>query len=103
MKFLGLFACGAVLGVAGFLILYHLNAAPLQLFDEGTYAQVVDESFARHDFLTFTYQGQLFFDKPPLYFWLAAPAMAAFGEWGIRIPAAAAGIVLVAVVMFLAY
>lgn len=101
----GIFFCGVVLGAASFLLFNDLGVAPLELYDEGTYAQVVAESIARGDFLTFTYQNQLFFDKPPLYFWLAGIATVLTNDpvLGIRLPAALAGIGVVAMVIVLAY
>ncbi len=101
----GIFFCGVVLGIALFLLFNNLGVAPLELYDEGTYAQVVAESIARGDFLTFTYQDQLFFDKPPLYFWLAGIATMLTNDpvLGIRLPAALAGVGVVVMVMVLAY
>lgn len=93
------------MGVAIFMLLHNLGAAPLVQHDEGTYAAVVGESLARGDFVTFTYQGEEFFDKPPLYFWLAGLATYATGDavLGIRLPAALAGIAVVALTMLLAH
>lgn len=98
-------ALGAVVAVAAMLLFGGLGGTLLTLYDEGTYAQVVEESIARGDFLTFTYGGVVFFDKPPLYFWLAglAALVTEDRELMIRIPAAAAGLGVVIATMLLAY
>lgn len=100
-----LVAGALVLAAAAWLMLGDLGTAPLQLYDEGTYAQVVVESIERGDFMTFTYEGELFFDKPPLYFWLAGAAswFTDSSALMIRLPAAVAGVLLVAATMLLAY
>jgi 4-amino-4-deoxy-L-arabinose transferase-like glycosyltransferase len=95
----------AVVVWAAWALLNNLGQGPLQQYDEGTYAQVVQESFDRGDFLTFNLGGKVWFEKPPLYFWLAGAATAATGDpiLGIRLPAAVAGILLVMAVMLLVY
>ncbi|HEY6022197.1 MAG TPA: glycosyltransferase family 39 protein [Candidatus Paceibacterota bacterium] len=105
MKYWGLFVCSIVLGVGAFMLLHNLGVGPLAQYDEGTYATVVHESFVRHDFLTFTYFGNLFFEKPPLYFWLAGVATFITNNpiLGIRLPAALAALATVALIMYMAY
>lgn len=100
---LGFVAIGLVFGVAAFALLHDLGRAPLQEYDEGTYAEVVGESLARHDFLTFTHKSELFFDKPPLYFWLAAAATTVTHDSavGIRLPAALAALGVVGLVVLI--
>lgn len=94
-----------VLAWAAWALLGNLGATPLQQHDEGTYAQVVGESLERGDFFTFSLDGVAWFEKPPLYFWLAGAATALTGDpvLGIRLPAAVAGVLLVAAVMLLVY
>lgn len=105
MKQAGMAACVAVLLWAVWVMLGNLGQEPLVAYDEGTYAQVVQESFERGDFLSFTLYGNSWFEKPPLYFWLAGAAtyVTADPVLGIRLPAALFGIAVVALVMFLAY
>jgi 4-amino-4-deoxy-L-arabinose transferase-like glycosyltransferase len=95
----------AVMVWAAWALLGNLGQGPLQLYDEGTYAQVVQESFDRGDFLTFSLGDNAWFEKPPLYFWLAGIATALTHDpiLGIRLPAALAGVLLVAAVMLLVY
>lgn len=56
--------------------------------DEGFYGAVTAEMLQRGDFITPYYNGQPWFEKPILLYWLAAPFMKVFGIWiGPRIPA----------------
>lgn len=105
MKQAGRLACGLVLVWAAWAMLAGLWQGPLAVYDEGTYAQVVQESVERRDFLTFMLNGNLWFEKPPLYFWLAGAATYLTDDpiLGIRLPAALFGIAVVALVMALAY
>lgn len=81
--------------------LTNLGARPLEDYDEATYASVLKSSFERGDFLNFQYFGQNWFEKPPLYFWLATASTKVFGfnEFALRFPSAAFGVLSV----FIAY
>jgi 4-amino-4-deoxy-L-arabinose transferase-like glycosyltransferase len=59
---------------------------PLMLPDEGRYVGVAFEMLRTGDWLTPTLDGLPFFHKPPLFYWLTAAAMRAFGphEWAAR-------------------
>lgn len=55
--------------------------------DEGFYAAVVAEMNRRHDWITPYYNGQPWFEKPILLYWLAKPCLMTFGEAvGPRLP-----------------
>lgn len=105
MQKAGLVACGLVLVWAAYVMLEDVGKAPLQVYDEGTYAKVVAESIERGDFITFTLHERLWFEKPPLYFWLAGVATYMTGSdiLGIRLPAALFGVATVAMTMLLAH
>lgn len=105
MQKMGQVLCGLVLVWAAWATLNNLWVGPLEVYDEGTYAKITQESLARRDFLTFTLYDNLWFEKPPLYFWLAGVATAATGSevLGIRLPAALFAIALVVLTMFVAY
>lgn len=71
------------------LLLYFLimtGARPLNIPDEGRYPEVAREMLLTGDFITPRNNGVVFLDKPALYYWLQALAMAAFGieVWSIR-------------------
>jgi 4-amino-4-deoxy-L-arabinose transferase-like glycosyltransferase len=56
--------------------------------DEGFYAAVVSEMIRRGEWVTPFYNGQPWFEKPILAYWIAIPSVAVFGEWvGPRLPA----------------
>ena len=93
-----------VLALSAFLLLYHLSAQPFQ-DDEALYAQVTSESLASHNFLTFTDRGELYFNKPPLEFWLMdlSRSVVPDVQEAQRLPSALAGILLIAAVMLLVF
>lgn len=59
-------------------------------YDEAIYAKVYHESSIRNNFFTFTYLDKPWFEKPPLYFWLAKGSTMLFGknEFSLRLPSA---------------
>ncbi len=63
-----------------------LGGRPLFEPDEGRYAEIPREMLATHDWVTPRLDGVLYFEKPPLYYWLNAGAMSlfGFGEWVVR-------------------
>jgi 4-amino-4-deoxy-L-arabinose transferase-like glycosyltransferase len=72
----------------------YLGSYPLFTPDEGRYTEVAREMLANHDFITPRVNGVPFLDKPALYYWLQAAALAMFGikEWAIRFFPACFGI-----------
>ncbi len=85
------------------LLLMVLQTGKTPLFepDEGRYAEIPREMLTTGDFVTPRLNGVLYFEKPPLYYWLVAGSMALLGEgeWAIRLPGmlASAGMVLLTV------
>lgn len=59
---------------------------PLMLPDEGRYVGVAWEMLRSGDWLTPTLNGLPFFHKPPLFYWITAASLSAFGlhEWPAR-------------------
>jgi 4-amino-4-deoxy-L-arabinose transferase-like glycosyltransferase len=51
------------------LAFYNLAAPDIQFWDEATNAQVVVESAQAGDWWNLRYQGDYFWEKPPLYYW----------------------------------
>jgi 4-amino-4-deoxy-L-arabinose transferase-like glycosyltransferase len=57
-----------------------LGSVPLLEPDEGRYTEIPLEMLARHDFVTPHLNGVLYFEKPPLYYWLNAAALTVFSR-----------------------
>lgn len=68
--------------------------------DEPRYAQVAREMFLRHDLVTPTLGGNIWFEKPALLYWMMIASFKLFGvsEWAARLPAAISGVLTVAAV-----
>ncbi|MBI4118918.1 MAG: glycosyltransferase family 39 protein [Parcubacteria group bacterium] len=81
--------------LASLFYFINLGQRPLEDYDEATYASVLKSSFERNDFLSFEYFGQNWFEKPPLYFWLAAASVKVLGfnEFAVRFPSAIFGVI----------
>ena len=64
-------------------------SVPLLDPDEGLHAAIAQEMVLRHDYLTPTFLGEPFLDKPVLFFWAEAFSIRALGmhESAVRLPA----------------
>lgn len=69
-----------LLGVLALLYFGVLGSFPLLDPDEGRYAEIPREMLASHDFVTPRLDGVVYFEKPPLHYWLTASALAVLGE-----------------------
>src|SRR5438128_1266516 len=76
--------------------LYH----PLASFDEAWYAAVARNIRHTGDWLSLTYNGEHYWDKPPILIWLTAACYRLFGqsEFVTRLPAMAASFACLLVV-----
>lgn len=61
------------------LLFWRLGAAPLLEPDEGRYTEIPREMLATGDLGTPRLDGVLYFEKPPLYYWLNAASIRVFG------------------------
>ena len=98
---------GVVLA-AGLLFLPNLAGIDLWAPDEPRYAQVAEELRRQPngavDWVVLRLNGEVYTQKPPLYYWLVAGLGALGGgvdEWAARLPSALAGIGVVALTIFL--
>lgn len=94
-----------LLGTA-FLAFWSLGSLPLIDVDEPVYGQVGREMAhaGLAHWLSPRYGGQLWFDKPPLFYWLSALSMRGLGvtEFAARLPSAALSVGLVGATYMLA-
>ncbi len=90
-----------MLALALIITLLNLGRIPLFDEDEGEYAEVAVEMAHSGDFITPTLNGQPFFEKPILAFWLQAPLVQVFGvhAWVFRLPSAVACLLWVALLI----
>lgn len=83
------------LGILFYLIFFHnIGAYPLMDADETRYVSMARDMFHSKDFLTLYLNGEYFFEKPPLFFWLESLSFFIFGEvneFTARFPVAALG------------
>src|SRR5262245_50578347 len=77
-----------------------LGARPLLAPDELRYAEVPREMIASGDWTVPRLDGVLYFEKPPLGYWLTALAIRAFGEraFSVRLPFALSTLFAAAIV-----
>lgn len=80
------------------VIFYHLGSNSLHDGDEAKFAFVTKEMIKSGDYITPHIQGEPYFGKPPLRFWLTSVLFRIFGtsEWIIRFWSAAAAVGCVA-------
>ncbi len=86
-------------------ILFFFKLGSFSLYDaaETTYGEFIKQIRLTGDWLTLRYNAEIIFDKPPLYFWLAAMATFVFGfnEFAIRFWAAISGVLTVITTFYL--
>src|SRR5947209_7020653 len=92
----------AMLAVSAFLFFHGLGSIGLAGADEPRYAQVAREMLARHDWVTPILYGQVWLEKPALYYWRAMMSYGTFGvhDWAARMPSASFAFWMVVVVYF---
>ena len=89
-----LFFIGIILLVCLQLFCYRIGQRPLWEYDEAMHAQVAKEMLERGDWCTPVFNGENFYDKPVLHFWLVIGSYLALGvnELAARLPSALLGI-----------
>lgn len=84
---------------------YHIGAYPLLDIDETRYVDMAKNMFNTKDFLTLYLNGDYFFEKPPLYFWLECLSFGFFkavNEFSARIPMVLLSLLPLGFLIFLA-
>jgi 4-amino-4-deoxy-L-arabinose transferase-like glycosyltransferase len=76
------------LAATGLCLVSLAARAPLIDPDEGLHAAIAQEMLLRHDYVTPTFLGEPFLDKPILFFWAEAASLQLFGmnETAVRLP-----------------
>lgn len=89
--------------LSGILFFFNLGAFSLYDAAETTYGEFIKQIRLTGDWITMHYNGEIIFDKPPLYFWLATIATFIFGfnEFAIRFWAALSGVFTVVTTFYL--
>lgn len=78
-----------------FIFIFKTGSYALMDIDETRYASMAHDMFRSKDFMTLYLNGEYFFEKPPLYFWLECLSFGLFGhvnEFTVRFPVATLGI-----------
>ena len=93
-----------LLGFCLVLFFLNLNRWDLWTPDEPRYAEVAKEMVSRGDWILMHYNGRIYPDKPPLFFWLIAFSSylwQGFSSFSVRFPAALFGTLTVLLTFFL--
>lgn len=93
-----------LLGLALLLFVPGLGARDFWAPVEPRYAEIVRVMFAKGEWVVPTVNGELYTDKPILYFWLvliASKLVGVVNEWTVRLPAAMGGVGLVLATYFI--
>ena len=86
-----------LLALSAAIFLGGLGRLPLLGRDESLYGEAAREMLASGDWVTPRVNGGAFFEKPPLYYWMAAASYRVFGvsPFAARLPAALMGVLTV--------
>lgn len=86
-----------------FIFFFGIGSYSLMDIDETRYASMAHDMFRSKDFMTLYLNGEYFFEKPPLYFWLECLSFGLFGkvtEFTVRFPCALMGALSCFIVYF---
>ncbi|NOT61379.1 MAG: phospholipid carrier-dependent glycosyltransferase, partial [Acidobacteria bacterium] len=92
------FRFGALFTLAALLLFANLHRGDLAGYDDAVYAHEGKQMLARGDWLNVWLNGQLDFDKPPLFIWLEAASFWLLGvnDFAAKFPAALLGLATMA-------
>src|SRR3989344_4586388 len=85
----------AVFFLAAVVFFRNIGNYPLRNWDEAWYGEIIKNmASGNYGYMVPFWNGQYYFDKPPLYFWLSLPFFKLFGpgEWQTRIVSATSAI-----------
>lgn len=90
-----------VLVLATITFFRNIGSYPLRNWDEAWYGEIIKNmASGNYGYIVPFWNGQYYFDKPPLYFWLSLPFFKLFGpgEWQARIVSATAAAIAILLV-----
>jgi 4-amino-4-deoxy-L-arabinose transferase-like glycosyltransferase len=72
--------------IIGSCFAFMLGSRPLNVPDEGRYSEIPREMLVSHDFVTPRINHIVYFEKPPLFYWMQTASLKSFGlnEWSSR-------------------
>jgi len=85
----------AILISSSIIFFRNIDKFPLRNWDEAWYTEIIKNmASGTHSLLVPFWNGQYYFDKPPLYFWLSLPIVKFFGagQWQVRLVSVIAAI-----------
>lgn len=90
--------------ISGLLLFWQLGSTTLTNWDEAWYADISRNMYSSGDYMTPVWNKGVFFDKPPLYFWLTVTAYKIFGvsEFSARFVSSLSALLACIVLYFLA-
>lgn len=87
-----------------FVFFFGIGSYPLMDIDETRYASMAHDMLRSKDFMTLYLNGEYFFEKPPLYFWLECLSFGLFGkvnEFTVRFPVSMLGFLSACLLFFI--
>ena len=87
-----------------FVFFFGICDYALMDIDETRYASMASDMFNSKDFMTLYLNGEYFFEKPPLFFWLECLSFSVFGkvnEFSVRFPCAFLGSLIPVLLYFI--
>ena len=94
-----------IISFSFYILFYNLGKPALDNWDEAWYGEVVKQVFKTKDPMILYWNGEYFFDKPPLHIWLSAFSSVIFGfsEFSLRSVSAFSGLIIVIMVLLYSY
>jgi len=91
-----------LLGFTTWLFFYRLDYQTLTSWDEAWYASIAKDIIKTNDWVNLTFNGEPFFDHPPMGFWFMVASYKLFGvsEFSTRLPSALSGVLSVILLYF---
>jgi len=103
--YIGYILIALVLCGGAFLLFFGLGDEPLLDYDEAAYGEIVREGLSNGEFLSFTFLGEPFLQKPPVQFWRMMISSTIFEdeEFALRFPSALTGFLVLVLTMLITY